>query len=148
MNHIIKFNSLVKMNYSIESINKIVFESTFESKPVVIRIGNGLLPQKLEMTLYGLEKNAKQTMYLEAQDAFGLRDERNFHTLKKDIFPDKEMIKVGNIIEAEVENNDKDSKYTFAKICKINNNDVIIDLNHPLAGHKIIFKVHILDINE
>ena len=56
----IKFNSLVKLHYSISNINNIIFESTFDSDPILVRIGDGTLPIKLEMTLYGLETDNEQ----------------------------------------------------------------------------------------
>ena len=37
---------------------------------------------------------------------------------------------------------------SFAMIKQVNGKDVLLDLNHPLAGHTIIFKVKIVDINE
>ena len=48
----IKFQSVVDLHYSISNLEGIEFESTFNSKPVKITIGDGTIPQKLEITLY------------------------------------------------------------------------------------------------
>ena len=144
----IKFNSLVKLHYSISNIDNIIFESTFDSDPVLVRIGDGTLPIKLEMTLYGLVKDNEQTMTLEPKDAFGLRDENNNKTLKISTFPDTEMVKVGNIIEIDVKEKDGKVSPGFAMIKQVNEDSVLLDLNHPLAGHEIIFKVKIINIDE
>ena len=144
----IKFDSLVTLHYSISNAEKIVFESTFESKPVVVRIGDGTLPRKLEMTLYGLVVDSNQLITLAPKDAFGLRDEAKIQTLNMNIFPNKEMIKVDNIIEIDVKEKDGTVRPSFAMIKQVNGENVLLDLNHPLAGHTIIFKVKIVEINE
>ena len=144
----IKFNSLVKLHYSISSIDNIIFESTFGSEPVLVRIGDGTLPIKLEMTLYGLVKDNEQTMTLEPKDAFGLRDENNNKTLEISTFPDTEMVKVGNVIEIDVKEKDGKVSPAFAMIKQVNEDNVLLDLNHPLAGHEIVFKVKIINIDE
>ena len=144
----IKFNSLVKLHYSISSIDNIIFESTFGSKPVLVKIGDGTLPIKLEMTLYGLVKDNEQTMTLEPKDAFGLRDENNNKTLEISTFPDTGMVKVGNVIEIDVKEKDGKVSPAFAMIKQVGKDSVLLDLNHPLSGHKIIFKVKIINIDE
>ena len=144
----IKFNSLVKLHYSISNIDNIIFESTFDSDPVLVRIGDGTLPIKLEMTLYGLVKDNEQTMTLEPKDAFGLRDENNNKTLEISTFPDTEMVKVGNVIEIDVKEKDGKVSPAFAMIKQVGKDSVLLDLNHPLSGHKIIFKVKIINIDE
>ncbi len=143
----IKFNSLVKLHYSISNIDNIIFESTFNSDPVLVRIGDGTLPIKLEMTLYGLITDNEQTMTLEPKDAFGLRDENNNKTLEISTFPDTEMVKVGNIIEIDVKEKDGKVSSALAMIKQVSKDSVLLDLNHPLAGHKIIFKVKIINID-
>ena len=144
----IKFNSLVKLHYSISSIDNIIFESTFGSEPVLVKIGDGTLPIKLEMTLYGLVKDNEQTMTLEPKDAFGLRDENNNKTLEISTFPDTGMVKVGNVIEIDVKEKDGKVSPAFAMIKQVGKDSVLLDLNHPLSGHKIIFKVKIINIDE
>ena len=80
----IKYNSKVKLHYSISTIDNIVFESTFDKQPVNITIGSGIIPQKLELTLYGLLTDSEQTITLKPCDAFGDRD--NKKTQNVDIY--------------------------------------------------------------
>ena len=56
------------------------------------------------------------------------------------------MIKKGNVIEIDVKKNGGETDLAFAMIKQINTDDVILDLNHPLAGQKILFKVKIIKI--
>ena len=130
------------------SIDDLVFESTFDKDPVDITIGNGVIPQKLEMTLYGLSDNKEQTIVLSPLDAFGVKDVNKTKYVPKDLFPNQEMVKVGNIIELDIKENDGEEATSFAMIKEIKMNQVLLDLNHPLAGIEIKFKVKIIKVYE
>tara|TARA_B100001564_G_C20455533_1_gene585485 strand:+ start:46 stop:483 length:438 start_codon:yes stop_codon:yes gene_type:complete len=144
----INYDSKVKLHYSISSIDDIVFESTFGKEPVNIKIGSGIIPQKLEMTLYGLSNNSEQTITLKPSDAFGERYDNKIKRLSKSSFPNKEMVKKGNVIEIDIKENDGKEATTFAMIKEIYEDDVLLDLNHPLAGIEIKFKVKIIKVYE
>ena len=144
----INHNSKVKLHYSISSIDDIVFESTFDKEPVDIKIGSGIIPQKLEMTLYGLSNDSEQTITLKPSDAFGERHDNKTKKLPKSSFPNKEMIKKGNVIEIDIKENDGKEATTFAMIKELYKDEVLLDLNHPLAGIEIKFKVKIIKVYE
>ena len=55
---------------------------------------------------------------------------------------------MGNIIEIDVKEKDGKVSPAFAMIKQVNKDNVLLDLNHPLAGHEIIFKVKIINIDE
>ncbi len=144
----INHNSKVKLHYSISSIDDIVFESTFDKEPVDIKIGSGIIPQKLEMTLYGLSDDSEQTITLKPSDAFGERHDNKTKKLPKSSFPNKKMIKKGNVIEIDIKENDGKEATTFAMIKELYKDEVLLDLNHPLAGIEIKFKVKIIKVYE
>ena len=87
-------------------------------------------------------------MTLDPADAFGIRDTNKVKAVNKSAFPNQEMIKKDNVIEIDVKENGGETNVAFAMIKQINADDVILDLNHPLAGQKIMFKVKIIKIYE
>ena len=109
----IKFGSKVKMHYSISSLGGIDFESTFKKQPINFTIGDGTLPQKLEIPLYGLGENEEQLIELNPGDAFGLRDETKVKTIEKERFPRRNMIKIGNVLEFDIKTKDGKESMTF-----------------------------------
>ena len=144
----IKYNSKVKLHYSISTIDNIVFESTFDKQPVNITIGSGIIPQKLELTLYGLLTDSEQTITLKPCDAFGDRDNKKTQNVDISVFPNRKMIKKGNVIEIDMKEKNGKVTSTFAMIKDIKKDKVLLDLNHPLAGIEIKFKVKIIKIND
>tara|TARA_B100001250_G_C19576628_1_gene690055 strand:+ start:338 stop:775 length:438 start_codon:yes stop_codon:yes gene_type:complete len=142
----IKYNSKVKLHYSISTIDNIVFESTFDKQPVNITIGSGIIPQKLELTLYGLLTDSEQTITLKPCDAFGDRDNKKTQNVDISVFPNRKMVKKGNVIEIDMKEKNGKVTSTFAMIKDIKKDKVLLDLNHPLAGIEIKFKVKIIKI--
>ena len=144
----IAYKTKVDLHYSISNKDNVVFESTFDKKPIHLQIGDGTIPQKLEITLYGLCEHDIQEIELQPKDAFGLRNDKNVKTLAKKDFPSDKMIKINNILEVDVKQNDGKVTSTFAIIKEIEKDQVMLDLNHPLAGITIKFKAEIVKIYE
>ena len=56
------------------------------------------------------------------------------------------MVKINNVLEVDVKQNDGKITSTFAIIKEIKQDQVTLDLNHPLAGMIIKFKAEIVKI--
>jgi len=79
---------------------------------------------------------------LTAEDAgYGAYDEQLFMNLPKDIFVvdgefDSEAIQPGNMVPM----NDEQGNSLTAQIIEVNDEEVAVDFNHPLAGLDLHFK--------
>ena len=142
----VNYKSKIDLHYSIENENGLVFESTFEKKPICFTIGDGTIPQKLEITLYGMDESSTQELTLDPKDAFGVHDDNKSKIVKKNMFPNDDMIRVNNVIEIETKNSNGEIIPSLAIIKEIDNENIILDLNHPLAGITIKFKAEIVRI--
>ena len=69
-------------------------------------------------------------------------------TIEKSSFPNAEMIKMNNVIEIDTKDHENKKTTSLAIIKEINKETVVLDLNHPLAGIPIEFKVKIVNIYE
>ena len=142
----VAFNKKIDLHYSIENPSGMVFESTFDKNPIKFKIGDGTIPQKLEITLYGLKEKDKQEITLDPKDAFGIRDEKKTIVISKNQFPDQKMIEVNNVIEVDTKENNGKLDTSFAIIKDVRDNDVLLDLNHPLADVTVKFTAEIVKI--
>ena len=137
----IKYKSRVIMNYSLSG-NGNVFESTFESQPVEITIGKSNLPQIIESSLYGLKAGQVKEYSYSSMEIFGKYDDDKVKTTPLPTFKNYKNPKPGDIIET-VENN----KSYFMTVLNILGDKIVVDLNHPLSGKDIMFKVEILKVS-
>ena len=118
----------------------------YDKNPIKFKIGDGTIPQKLEITLYGLKEKDKQEITLDPKDAFGIRDEKKTIVISKNQFPDQKMIEVNNVIEVDTKENNGKLDTSFAIIKDVRDNDVLLDLNHPLADVTVKFTAEIVKI--
>jgi len=94
------------------------------------------------MVLYGLKTGDKQSLSIEPRDTFGFPDEESIHSLPRTDFSDDLKIEEGMIIGFSTPSGDE----IPGAIMEINETEVKVDFNHPLAGHEVVFSVEIVDI--
>ena len=132
----------VQMHFSLALAEGIEAVSTFAAKPLEFRLGDGTLLPALEENLIGLTAGAKQTFLLTPGHAYGARDESLVHRMPRDGF--REMPEKGQIIAFSLPNGQE----TPGTVVDVDNDEVRVDFNHPLAGRNLVFRVEILNVSE
>jgi FKBP-type peptidyl-prolyl cis-trans isomerase SlpA len=134
--------SEVLMHFSLSLADGTVADSTRDGEPLRFVMGDGTLIEGLELVLYGLKKGDRQCLSIEPRDAFGFPDEDNIHTMPRSEFPADMPLEVGMIIGF----NTPSGEEVPGAIQEIKDDEVVVDFNHPLAGHEVIFDVEILEV--
>lgn len=132
----------VSMFFTLSLEDGTVADATENNEPFTFTMGDGALIEGLEYMLYGLKVGDKQCLSIEPQDAFGFSDIENIHTLPRDTFADDLPTDPGTVIEFETPSGEK----VPGTIEVVKDDEVIVDFNHPLAGHTLMFAVEIVDI--
>lgn len=140
----IKKGDKVKVEYTGTLGNGTVFDSSEKhGQPLEFEIGSGQIIKGFENVVIGMEKGEEKDITLKPEEAYGKLDER----LKKEIpryqLPKEQEPKVGMTLLMGLPNGNQ----IPAKIVEIKDNSVVIDLNHPLAGKTLHFKIKIVDIS-
>lgn len=133
----------VAMHFSLTLEDGTVADSTIDHDPVRFIMGDGSLIEGLELALYGLKVGDKQVLSIEPREAFGFPDEESIHEMSRSEFPEDMNIEEGMIIEFDTPSGER----VPGALKSIKGDTVIVDFNHPLAGHEITFDVEILEIN-
>ena len=135
-------NSLVTLYHRIGFIDGTVLEDTFDDEPLTLRMGSGELATGLELGILGLEEGDEQTLDISPEVAFGQRDEALIQKLdRRDFDPDKPL-EQGLIIEFSTPSGES----LPGTILDFDEQNVIVDFNHPLAGHAVRYSVRILSV--
>ena len=135
-------DSEVTMHFTLSLANGTVIESTHDGGPVTFVMGDGSVIEGLEQVLYGLKAGEKQCLALEARDAFGFPEDENIHEMPRAEFSNDIALEIDAIIGFSTPSGEE----IPGRIQEIHDDKVIVDFNHPLAGHDIIFDVEILEI--
>ena len=135
----IEKNTAVTLRFKVsDTQGKVVEES---NEPMVyLHGGYGNTLPKLEEALEGQLPGYQVMLQLQAQDAFGLRDESLLRSLPKTQFPPG--VKVGGQLEGRGD----DGQVQVFNVMKIKGDTVLLDGNHPLAGKELRFDVKVLDV--
>ena len=134
--------SEVLMHFTLSLADGTVADSTVEGEPLRFVMGDGSLIEGLELVLYGLKQGDRQCLSIEPRDAFGFPEEENIHTMPHSEFPEDIQLEVGQIIGFTTPSGEE----VPGAIKEIKDEEVVVDFNHPLAGHEIIFDVEILEV--
>lgn len=134
--------SEITLHFSLSTPEGLEAVSTFEEDPATLTLGDGSLTEGLELALYGLKVGDKQTLLLEAEQAFGIRDEGKIQIMPCGDFPDDMELEPGLVVGFEAPSGTE----VAGIILEADENEVKVDFNHPLAGKDVVFKVEILDI--
>lgn len=134
--------SKVLMHFTVSLQDGTVADTSREGEPLHFVMGDGTLIEGLELALYGLKQGEHQCVAIDPRDAFGFPDEDNIHTLSRSEFPAEIELEEGLIIEFTTPSGEE----VPGTIMELKEDDVVVDFNHPLAGHEIVFDVEILEI--
>jgi FKBP-type peptidyl-prolyl cis-trans isomerase SlyD len=135
----IEKNTAVTMRYKVVELNGKVVEESREPT-AYLHGGYGNTLPKLEEALEGQLAGYQTTLELQAEDAFGLRDENLVQTLPKSQFPPG--VKVGG----QLEGRRVDGQAQTFTVMKIKGDTVLLDGNHPLAGKALRFSIKVTDV--
>ncbi len=148
----IEKGDLVKLSYIGKLENGEIFDTSIEEiakenniysperdyGPISVVAGTGQIIEGLDKALLGMKMGEKKTLRIVPEEAFGERVPELVQRIPIEIFKENE-------IEPK-EGMQVNTSYGIARITKIEENEVELDFNHPLAGKTVIFEIEIKDI--
>ena len=117
-----------------------VIDSNFETAPATFTVGDGNLLPGFESTLIGLENGDERAFTIPPEEAFGQHNPQNVQRVDRSNF-DQQELEVGAMFSFQ--NGDGELP---GVIIEFEDEEILVDFNHPLAGKNIIFQVKIMDI--
>ncbi len=108
---------------------------------IAVHLDKMELPSALMAALKGKQEGEEFELSLKAEDAYGLRDEDLITAVARQQFADLPELSPGMQLEAQL-----DDGVELVWVKEVSREQVILDLNHPLAGLDLIFKVKVLAV--
>jgi peptidylprolyl isomerase len=134
----------VKVHYTGKLENGFVFDCTKERGPFELKIGAGMAVPGFEMGITGMAEGDERTIKVSPEDGFGPRDEKLLEKVNKNDLPDDIILEVGKQLMVP----HPDGDYIRAIVAEVNQDKVVLDINHPLAGRSLVFEVEMLEITK
>lgn len=134
----IEINQTVKILFEVK-IDGVVVDGSRSKKPFEFTYGVGQLIPGLEARIVNMKAGEAAEILVPAAEAYGEYDESAIQTLPIDQFADIENLYVGLQVQGE----DEEGQPIQFIVKEITETQVTIDLNHPLAGKDIEYKIKI-----
>ena len=138
----VKADSQVKVHYTGKLSNGQIFDSSVDREPLDVKLGQGSLIPGFEKGLLDMEANDKKTIVIAKEDAYGEKQKELFQTVQKSDLPQDMEPKVDMALMAT----NADGSERQLRVAEVNENDIVVDGNHPLAGEDLTFELELVEV--
>lgn len=138
----LKTGDKVKIQVTTKLIDGTLAEGSVEKEPFEFELGSpNILPELTRVVLeMGVEES--KILQLPPEKAYGIYDESLVVVLPKESFPAEYDLKEGKSIFYESE----DHELKCVKVKAMDEANVYVDYNHPLAGKELQFEIKLVEI--
>ena len=132
----------VKVHYHGRLGDGNTFDSSEGRQPLEFEVGSGMVIKGFDDGVTGMSVGDKKTISIPAEDAYGQRNQEMVMEFPLANFPPDIKPEVGMTLNMHSENGDE----LPVVITEVNDDTVVLDANHPLAGKDLIFDIELVDI--
>jgi FKBP-type peptidyl-prolyl cis-trans isomerase SlyD len=129
---------VVSMDYTLLVDGKVV-DSSKGGEPLQFIQGMGHIIPGLENELYDMKVGDNKLVVVAAKDGYGEVDVEAFMDVPRESFPTDVPLEKGT----ELELRDQSGHPMFARIDTVSENNIRLNMNHPLAGKELHFDIKI-----
>ena len=120
------------------------FDNSYKrGEPIEFTVGQGQMIKGFDDGVLNLSVGDKRNLNLSPENAYGEIDERAIIPVEKTNFPPEFEFEIGGMVQGRTQQ----GMPINAKILEIKENEIILDMNHPLAGKTLNFDVEVMEIS-
>ncbi|MEE4662015.1 MAG: peptidylprolyl isomerase [Halieaceae bacterium] len=127
----------VFLNFALSLEDGSEIDSNFQGDPVNFVVGDGSLLPGFESLLMGMQPGERQIFTVEPEHAFGMPNDSNVQQVPREHFDEDTPLELGLLFYFA----DAAGGEVPGLVVAIDDEDVTVDFNHPLAGRRILFDV-------
>ena len=134
---------VVTLHYTLTDSEGTVIDKSEDGSFAYLHGARNIIPG-LENALTGKSAGDELTVSVAPDDAYGARDEAMTQQVPKNMFEDANEIAVGTQFHAQGPNGET----LIVTVMEVQEEHVVVDGNHPLAGVDLNFDVKIVDVRD
>ena len=140
---VIKSGDKIKVEYEGSLDDGTVFDSSLKhGQALEFTIGQNQVIPGFENSVIGMKKGEEKQIKIQSKEAYGEIKKELIQKIPKDQLPKEMDFKKGMVLGIKT----PDGRQIPVPIADVSKNDITLDLNHPLAGKNLNFKIKILEI--
>ena len=137
-----KNGSKVKVHYTGTLDDGAVFDSSETREPLEFTVGEGQVIPGFEDAVRDMNLNDEKTVKINPEQAYGHKMNQLIMQVPRDKFPAEVNIEVGGRLVLK----SPEGQNIPAVVSEVKKDLIVIDLNHPLAGKELTFKIKVVEV--
>ena len=137
----IEKDTVVTFNYTLTDNEGNVLDESQDGTFAYLHGAGNIIPG-LERELTGKEAGDNLTVNVAPEDGYGLRNDELEKSVPRSMFDESADIEVGARFQAEA----NDGRVLAVTVVSVDDENVVVDGNHPLAGVALQFVVEVVDV--
>lgn len=132
----------VTLHFALRLDDGEVIDSNFDKEPATFTVGDEQLLPGFERALFGLKVGDTRTFRMAPEDGFGQHNPSNVQHMARAQFGAELELQEGLVLSFA----DAQQTELPGVVREFDDQQVVVDFNHPLAGREIIFEVAVLRV--
>ncbi|MDK1377355.1 MULTISPECIES: peptidylprolyl isomerase [unclassified Sinorhizobium] len=136
----VKNGDVVRIHYTAKLADGTAVESSQGREPLEIEVGAGQIIPGLDREISGMTIGETSTVAIPAEQAYGPHDDAQVQTVPRSVVPDG--VEIGTRLQATT----ADGRQLAFTVTSVEDDQVTVDSNHPLAGEDLVFDVTVVEV--
>ena len=138
----VKSGDKIKVHYHGRLNNGETFDSSQGREPLEFTVGSGQVIKGFDEGVMGMQVGDKKTVNIPVQDAYGEKSDEMLIEFDRSQFPPDMKPEVGMQL---MMNNGQGQSFPVI-VREVQEDSVVLDANHPLAGEDLTFDLELVEI--
>jgi len=138
----VKSGDKIKVHYHGRLTNGETFDKSEGREPLEFEVGSGMVIKGFDDGVTGMAVGDKKTINIPFAEAYGPKNPDMIIDMPRDRFPKDMEIEVGMPLSMS----DGQGQQFQVVVAEVQEEMVILDANHPLAGEDLIFDLELVEI--
>ncbi|SEK55346.1 peptidylprolyl isomerase [Roseivivax marinus] len=138
----VKTGDTVLIHYTGTLADGSTFDSSAGRDPLEFTVGSGQIIPGLDSAMPGMNVGEKKTVAVPAAEAYGDRNPDATQTVPRTEIPDHIPLDPGTQLQVQTPN----GQTVPVVVADVNESEVTLDANHPLAGQDLNFDIELVEI--
>jgi FKBP-type peptidyl-prolyl cis-trans isomerase SlyD len=139
----IEKDKIVTLNYTLKNDDGVVVDNSDDGSFMYLHGAKNIIPG-LESALEGKSSGDAITVSVSPEQGYGVRDESRVQPISRQRFDQDDEIEVGMQFQAQ----GPDEQMFVVTVVSLDEENVVVDGNHPLAGVQLNFQVDVIDVRD
>ena len=140
----IKKGDTVRIHYTGTLSDGTVFDSSAGKDPLEFQVGVGHVIAGLDAALMGMNVGEKKVVDIASDDAYGPVREGGRQEFPRSMIPDTVPLEAGGQLQMQTQ----DGRVILMQVLSFDDETVVADANHPLAGKDLTFDFEVVSLLE